>query len=73
MHSMYCPKNLTETSEAKDVAIWETKGEEANLMVQSGDFSYTNAYLSKIPSGYYYTTIFHFADGETIMTPIKQK
>ncbi len=72
-HTMYCSKKLTETSEAKDVAIWETKGEETGFMVQSGDFSYTNTYLSKIPSGYYYTTIFHFGDGETVMTPIKQK
>ena len=72
-HTMYCSKKLTETSEASDVAIWETKGMETGFMVKSGDYSYTSENYRDIPAGYYYTTIFHFADGETIMTPIKQK
>lgn len=73
IHTMYCSKKLTETTTDKDSAIWETKGEETGFMVKSGDYSYTSENYRDIPAGYYYTTIFHFADGQTVMTPIKQK
>ncbi len=35
--------------------------------------TYSDENLKSIPKGYYYTTIFHFADGSTAMTDIKQK
>lgn len=73
IHTMYCEKKLTETNTKQDIAIWETKGFETGFMIQSGDYSYTKENYREIPTGYYYTTIFHLPDGETIMTPIKQK
>ncbi|MBR5400957.1 MAG: hypothetical protein IK102_04010 [Treponema sp.] len=39
----------------------------------TGDGTYTNSMLGKIPAGAWYTTIFHFADGDVVMTDIKQK
>ena len=45
----------------------ETSGSEV------GSETYDNDRLSMVPAGAYYTTIFHFADGTTIMSDIKQK
>ena len=60
-------------------AIWETKGREYGLKLlnsewlQSSSSSTYTAPASEIPSGYSYVTIFHFADGTSIMSEVKQK
>ena len=36
-------------------------------------FTYTDNHLKGIPTGYYYTTIVHFADGTVLMGEVKQK
>ena len=38
-----------------------------------GSETYGNENLDSVPKGFWYTTIFHFADGSTAMTDIKQK
>ena len=60
-------------------AIWETKGREYGLKVinsawltSASTATYT-APVNEIPSGYSYVTIFHFADGTTAMSEVKQK
>ncbi len=70
---MYCAKKLTETSTEEDIPIWETKGIETGIIVNDSDFTYNTDQYNSIPVGNWYTTIFHFADGSTYMTEIKQK
>ena len=60
-------------------AIWETKGREYGLKLINSEWltsastaTYT-APVSEIPSGYSYVTIFHFADGTSVMSEVKQK
>ena len=38
-----------------------------------GSETYGNENIKTVPKGFWYTTIFHFADGSTAMTDIKQK
>lgn len=38
-----------------------------------GSETYGNENLNAVPKGFWYTTIFHFADGSTAMTDIRQK
>ena len=38
-----------------------------------GSETYGEDYLTMVPSGSWYTTIFHFADGTVVMTDIKQR
>lgn len=60
-------------------AIWETKGREYGLkLINSAwlDSASTATYtapVSEIPAGYSYVTIFHFADGTSVMSEVKQK
>ncbi len=72
-HTMYYPKKLTEGKTAKDIAMWETKGIEISVKFDSSDFTYGSENYKDIPSGYYYTTVVHFADGTTVMSDVKQK
>lgn len=78
-HTMYCKDKLTETTEPEDALIWEAKGYETGLFaikaseICLGSFTYSNSNLNKVTPGWYYTTIFHFADGTIVMTEIKQK
>ena len=53
----------TTTSSAPDPESWHIVGSE----------TYSNENLNAVPRGFWYTTIFHFADGSTAMTDIKQK
>lgn len=83
IHTMYSNEKLTESRYVEDAAsIWETRGLETGLVA----FNYSQAtdgaalnktyelkHLNEIPSGFYYTTIIHYADGTVIMTDIKQK
>ena len=60
-------------------AIWETKGREYGLQILNSNWlesAATKSYVApvnEIPSGYSYVTIFHFADGTTAMSEVKQK
>lgn len=60
-------------------AIWETKGREYGLkLINSAwlDSASTATYtapVSEIPAGYSYVSIFHFADGTSVMSEVKQK
>ena len=40
---------------------------------QTQNNTYGDDKIKDIPSGYYYTTIVHFADGTTLMGEVKQK
>ena len=60
-------------------AIWETKGREYGLkLINSAwlDSASTATYtapVSEIPAGFSYVTVFHFADGTSVMSEVKQK
>ena len=65
-------------------AVWETKGREYGLkLLYGGESDANNSWLQgntsyiapvdEIPSGFSYVTVFHFADGTTAMTDVKQK
>ena len=67
-HTMYCPHNLGDTEQA-----WLNSGYETGLVMKKKSFTYSYDNIKPVPAGYYYTTIVHFADGTTLMTPVKQK
>ena len=86
VHTMFSKEKLTNSIYDDDAClIWENEGAETGLKVVNNDEYDPNAsgaviqgYYSNdnkkiIPKGYYYTTIFHFSDGTTIMSDIKQK
>lgn len=79
VHTYYSSKNLNDFyTDDEDVKTWYSKGIEItgeNTVVTeySSDFSYDIPF-DKVPSGNYYTTIVHFADGTAKMTdPILKK
>ena len=78
VHTRFCSKNLTEPGNlSKDAAYeWEARAQETGIVYNNGStmtFSYTDDNLDDVPSGYYYTTICHFADGTVVMSEVKQK
>lgn len=72
-HTMYCSRKLSDGTSSEDIATWENMAMETGVVEQSSNFTYGNDKYDTIPSGYYYTTIVHFADGTTLMTEVKQK
>jgi len=80
-HTMYCVKKLSEApaanasnEEVAKLALeWETRGVETGIVSNNTMYSYTNENLAGVPSGSYYTTICHFADGTVVMTDPVQK
>lgn len=72
-HTMYCSRKLSDGTRAEDIATWENMAMETGIVEKSSNFTYGNDKYDAIPSGYYYTTIVHFADGTTLMTDVKQK
>ena len=72
-HTMYCSRKLSDGTSAEDIATWENMAMETGIVEKSSNFTYSNDNYDAIPSGYYYTTIVHFADGTTLMTDVKQK
>ena len=70
-------------------SIWENKGAETGLRIINNApceyndeglllkpvkmLTYSASNYDFVPTGYYYTTIFHFANGSVAMTDIKQK
>lgn len=74
VHTLYCSKKLSETAEEEDIAVWENKGMETGVVINNELFTYSKDYYYKtIPSGYYYTTVIHFADGTKVMTEVQKK
>ena len=74
VHTMFSPDKLTDSTESENaLQIWESKGAETGRVVNNSNFTYAKDKYNEIPSGWYYTTIFHFADGDVIMTDIQQK
>ena len=78
VHTRYCSKNLTEPGDLSKKAAyeWEARAQETGIVYNDGStmtFSYTDDNLAGVPSGYYYTTICHFADGTVVMSEVKQK
>ncbi len=72
-HTMYCSRKLSDGTSSEDIATWENMAMETGIVEKSSNFTYGNDKYDAIPSGYYYTTIVHFADGTTLMTDVKQK
>ncbi len=86
-HTMFSMEKLTDSIDDENAcSIWENEGAETGLKivndytinlnepapgVLTGNYGKDN--LKLVPSGAYYTTIFHFADGDVVMTEIKQK
>jgi hypothetical protein len=84
---MFSMEKLTDSIDDENAcSIWENEGAETGLKivndytinlnepapgVLTGNYGKDN--LKLVPSGAYYTTIFHFADGDVVMTEIKQK
>ena len=78
VHTRFCSKNLTEPGDLSKKAAyeWEARAQETGIVYNDGltmTFSYTDDNLDGVPSGYYYTTICHFADGTVVMSEVKQK
>lgn len=70
VHTLYCRRNLGEKPE--DWMGYEYKcGYEVGPVIKQKTFTYSNDYIDQVPSGYYYTTIVHFADGTMMMTPVQ--
>lgn len=69
VHTLYCPKKLTDTNTEMDAAYWEAQGQETGIMVKENNFTYSDDNIEGVPEGNYYTTIVHFADGTVLMTP----
>ena len=68
VHTFHAGSNL-----GNDVDDWLYNGIETGVVQQTDSFTYTNDNLSGVPSGRYYTTIVHFANGTKAMTEVKRK
>ena len=67
VHTFHAGFNL-----GNDVDDWLYNGIETGVVQQTDSFTYTNDNLSGVPSGRYYTTIVHFANGTKAMTEVKR-
>ena len=70
-HTFYSSTNLGNSKEKLE--DWLYYGIETGLKMNTGSFTYTDDNYDAVPSGMYYTTIVHFADGTMSMTDVKQK
>ena len=78
---MFFTKNLSEGKETtkEKATMWELRAQETGVLDffspngTTTSFTYSDDNLSEIPSGTYYTTIVHFADGTVLMSEVKQK
>lgn len=75
-------KDNTLAYETAYTAAWETKGREYGLKLLYGGEADNNwlqgnttyiAPVNEIPAGFSYVTVFHFADGSTVISDVKQK
>ena len=68
-HTMYCSKKLSDD----DPQVWENKAMETGVVIKDCNFTYTSDNYKGVPSGAYYCTIVHFADGTILMGDVKKK
>ncbi|MCR4900675.1 MAG: hypothetical protein K5907_07670, partial [Treponema sp.] len=76
VHIRCCPKLLTTGKTAADIDEWEARGMELGIVYNNGSngsYTYSDTNFEAVPSGWYYTTIVHFADGSAIMSDVQQK
>lgn len=76
VHVRYSPSLITSGTTEDDALEWEARGIETGVFFNngtSGSFTYSDSHFSGVPSGYYYTTIVHFADGTCLMSDVKMK
>lgn len=76
VHVRYSPSLITSGTTEDDALEWEARGIETGVFFNngaSGSFTYSDSNFSGVPSGYYYTTIVHFADGTCLMSDVKMK
>ena len=76
VHIRCCPKLLTTGKTQADIDKWEARGMELGIVYNdgsNGNYTYSDTNFEEVPSGWYYTTIVHFADGSAIMSDVKQK
>ena len=68
VHTMYSEINLGD-----DAQRWVNLGQETGIVMKQQSFTYTfEDNLSQVPENYYYTIVIHFADGDMMMTDVKQ-
>ena len=70
VHTFYCTNNLGNTED--NLIDWLSYATEAKVVQEEESFTY-KVPVNDIPTGKYYTTIIHFADGTKHMTRVKQK
>ena len=77
--ALWADEDLSE--EEARTAVWETKGRELGLQLLNDEWLTLNttrsatykAPVSDIEKGYSYVTVFHFADGSSLMSEVKSK
>lgn len=62
----------SKTDWGEDADLWGTRGFETDCRVESSTFTYIPD-TSKVPSGYYYCMVIHFADGTSTMGEVYKK
>lgn len=62
----------SKTNWGDDADLWGTRGFETDCRVENETFTYTPN-IKEVPSGYYYCTVVHFADGTSAMGTVYQK
>ncbi|MBQ0050567.1 MAG: hypothetical protein KBT11_00715 [Treponema sp.] len=67
IHTLYSAKNLQNDKDA-----WASFAFEVQSAYTEENMTYSED-TGKIPTGAYYTTVVHFADGTSLMTGVKQK
>ena len=77
VHTMYSAIKITETDGEEESLEWEARAHETGIVVYTNStntsFTYKDTNLADIPTGNWYTTICHFADGTVLMSPVQQK
>ena len=73
-HTLYSTRKITSGNTEKDALEWEAQAQETGIVVSENGsgFTYKNTNLDGVPSGDWYTTICHFADGTVLMSPVEQ-
>ncbi len=62
----------SKTNWGDDADLWGTRGFETDCRVENETFTYTPN-IREVPSGYYYCTVVHFADGTSVMGTVLKK
>lgn len=72
-HTMYCKKNLSTGTAEENIRNWENCAQETGYKESKTNFTYGNENYDNVPSGYYYITIVHFADGTILTSDVNKK